>query len=202
MPFPIDQKMNIAIFASGAGSNAKQIIEFSLFSKKNTGRESPYRVALIVCNKPGAGVVNIGKESGIPVLMIDKEKFIHGSGYLDELKQAGIDFIVLAGFLWKLPAALIRAFPKKIINIHPALLPGYGGKGMYGRHVHEAVIANKEKESGITIHYVDEIYDHGQHILQVKCRVAETDTPESLAVKVHALEHRHFHPAIAFLTSL
>jgi phosphoribosylglycinamide formyltransferase 1 len=118
------------------------------------------------------------------------------------LKTAGIDFIVLAGFLWKIPVALIKAYPKKIINIHPALLPKYGGKGMYGHFVHEAVIANKEKESGISVHYVDEVYDNGQIILQATCMIDENDTPASLAKKVQALEHRHFPAAVDLLATL
>src|SRR4026209_2896885 len=158
----------IAIFASGAGSNAKNIIEY--LDKKNN---SSAKISLIVCNKPGAGVLNIAAHNNIPSIIIDKEKFFHGSGYVDELKAANIDFIVLAGFLWKIPSALIKSYHGKMINIHPALLPKYGGKGMYGRFVHEAVLANKEKESGITIHYVDEVYENGQIILQATCVVTD-----------------------------
>ena len=129
---------------------------------------------------------------GIPVLMIEKERFFRGDSYLPELREAGISFIVLAGFLWKIPDALIAAYPKKIINIHPALLPNYGGKGMYGMKVHEAVIAAGEKESGITIHYVNEHFDEGEAIFQAKCTIDQGETPESLAGKIHALEHRYF----------
>ncbi|HET6767141.1 MAG TPA: formyltransferase family protein, partial [Chitinophagaceae bacterium] len=132
----------IAIFASGAGSNAKNIIEYL-----NKADNSAVRVTLVVCNKPGAGVLTIAADNNIPSLIIDKERFFRGNGYTDELTAANIDFIVLAGFLWKIPPALIKAFHGKMINIHPALLPKYGGKGMYGRFVHEAVLANKEKES-------------------------------------------------------
>lgn len=189
----------IAIFSSGAGSNAKKIIDHLLSKEKNNFRPV---VSLIVCNKPEAGVLNIAAENNIPVLLIDKEKFFRGNAYIDELKAANIDFIVLAGFLWKLPEALIKAFRGKMINIHPALLPKYGGKGMYGNFVHEAVIANKEKESGITIHYVDEVYDHGQIILQATCLVSEDDTPETLAKKVQLLEHRHFPAAVSLLATL
>lgn len=178
----------IAIFASGTGSNAKKIIEYLA----NLPGDKAATVSLVVSNKPDAGVLKIADDNNIPTLVIDKEKFFRGNAYTDELKAAGIDFIVLAGFLWKIPLLLIKAFPKKIINIHPALLPKYGGKGMYGHHVHEAIIANKEKESGITIHYVDELYDHGEIILQAKCPVNESDTPDSLAKKVQALEHLHF----------
>lgn len=175
----------IAIFASGAGSNAQKIIDHF--------RQHTYiKVALIVCNKPGAGVLGIAEREKIPVLLIDKEIFFRGNSYVDELKAAGIQLIVLAGFLWKVPAALIKAFPNRIVNIHPALLPRYGGKGMYGMFVHSAVIAAKEKESGITVHLVDEIYDNGAIIFQASCTIDESDTPESLAQKIHALEHAHY----------
>ena len=184
--------LRIAIFASGTGSNAQQIINhFS--AAKNT------KIALVVCNKPGAGGLVIAQKAGIPSLLIEKERFFNSDGYLPELAQHKIDFIVLAGFLWKMPATLIQAYTKKIVNIHPALLPKYGGKGMYGSKVHEAVIAAVEKESGITIHYVDEIYDHGEIIFQAKCDVAENDTAESLAQKIHALEHINYSPVIADL---
>lgn len=176
---------NIAIFASGAGSNAQRIID-------HFRNSSSARIALIVCNKKKAGVLQIAEKENIPSLVIEKEKFFSGDGYLDELASVKIGFIVLAGFLWKIPEALIRAFPKRIINIHPALLPGYGGQGMYGKHVHEAVIDAREKESGITIHYVDEHYDNGDIILQVKCPVLDDDTPESLARRIHALEHANY----------
>ena len=177
--------IKVAIFASGAGSNAQKIIDHY----RNSSNVS---VALIVCNKPEAGVLAIAKKEGIPTLLIDKEPFFRGNAYVDELKAAGIQFIVLAGFLWKIPAALINAYPQKMINIHPALLPKYGGKGMYGRHVHEAVLAAGEIESGITIHYVDEQYDHGNTIFQATCPVYPSDTPEGLAKRVHELEHEHF----------
>jgi len=144
----------IAIFASGAGSNAANII-------RHFEHRTDLKIALIVCNKPGAGVLTIAENAGVPTLLIEKDRFAKGDAYLPELKAAGIDFIVLAGFLWKVPAALVAGYPKTIINIHPALLPKYGGKGMYGAKVHEAVIAAGEKESGITIHYVNEHYDEG-----------------------------------------
>ena len=176
---------HIAIFASGAGSNAQKIID-------HFRHHSLIRISLIVCNKPGAGVLAIAGKENIPSILIDKEKFFRGDAYVPELKERGISFIVLAGFLWKIPSALTKAFPGKIINIHPALLPKYGGKGMYGRFVHEAVIAAGDKESGITIHYVDEIYDHGKIIFQDKCIVLPTDTPDTLAQKIHELEHKNF----------
>ncbi len=175
----------IAIFASGTGSNTQKIIDF--FRNSQT-----VKIALIVCNKPGAGVLNIAKNENISSLLIEKDRFFNGDAYINELNRHNISFIVLAGFLWKIPPNLIMAFKGKIINIHPALLPSYGGKGMYGNRVHEAVIAAKEKESGISIHYVDEIYDHGATIFQVTCPVLETDTADSLAQRIHQLEHEYY----------
>jgi len=175
----------IAIFASGAGSNAQKIID--------RFRDHLYiKVSLVVCNKPGAGVLSIAQKEGIPFIVIEKERFFRNDAYIPVLKEHEIDFIVLAGFLWKIPTGLVKAFPHKIVNIHPALLPKYGGKGMYGQFVHEAVINSGDKESGITIHFVDEQYDHGAPIFQAKCPVVETDTPTSLAEKIHILEHLHF----------
>ena len=187
----------IAIFASGAGSNAGKLIEQALPSAE-TGNLN-YTVSLIVCNKPGAGVIDIAHRHKIETLILDKEKFFTGDGYVMELQGRGIEYIVLAGFLWKVPVSLIRAFPNKIINIHPALLPKYGGKGMYGDKVHEAVIAAGDKESGITIHYVDELYDHGKIIFQSKCLVDEKDTTQTLAQKIHLLEHTHYPQVITGL---
>lgn len=177
--------IHIAIFASGAGSNAQKIID-------HFAGHSHFKVGLIVCNKPGAGVLHIAAKHGIPTLLIEKERFFRGDAYLPELQKHHIDFVVLAGFLWKIPVALIGAYPQKIVNIHPALLPAYGGKGMYGHFVHEAVINNKETKSGITIHFVDEQYDHGQTIMQATCNITDADTPETLAQKIHQLEHAHF----------
>lgn len=175
----------IAVFASGAGTNAAQIID--------RFRQHPsIAVSLIVCNKPDAGVVKIAARENIPVLLLDKEKFFQTAVYIREFQEKEIDFIVLAGFLWKIPAAFIQQFPERIINIHPALLPKYGGKGMYGQHVHQVVLDNLEGESGITIHYVDEVYDHGQIVFQARCPVDATDTAMSLARKVAALEHAHY----------
>ncbi len=179
----------IAIFASGTGSNAKEIIEYFNHSKQGTRAAT---IALVVCNKPEAGVNTIAEKNNIPVLIIEKEKFFEGNGYVDELKEQGIDFIVLAGFLWKIPSSLLKAFHNRIINIHPALLPKYGGKGMYGQRVHQAVVDNKEKESGITIHYVDDVYDNGDIIFQINCPVMNDDTPESLAQRIQQLEHEHY----------
>jgi formyltetrahydrofolate-dependent phosphoribosylglycinamide formyltransferase len=193
LPTP-DSRMttNVAIFASGAGSNAQKIIDH--FRNSLT-----VRIALIACNKKKAGVIQIAEKENIPLLILEKEKFLSGDGYMDELASRKIGFIVLAGFLWKIPGALIRRFPKRIINIHPALLPAYGGQGMYGNYVHEAVIGAREKESGITIHYVDEHYDNGDIILQVKCAVLDGETPESLARRIHELEHANYAVVIDYL---
>ncbi len=188
----------IAIFASGKGSNAQRIIDHFNSSikmgigslNKNTEKNRA-KVVLIVCNNPNAGVLKIAEKESIPALIIDRKKF-YEDGYLDELKNYKIDLIVLAGFMWKVPNEIIRVYPNKIINIHPALLPKYGGKNMYGNFVHEAVLKAGEEESGITIHYVDEIYDHGKIIFQAKCQVDKTDTPETLAEKVHMLEHKYY----------
>lgn len=173
---------NIAVFASGAGSNAQQIIRYFKAS-------SLARVALVVCNKPKAGVLSIAENEGIPTLLIEKERFVNGDGYLPELQKAGIHFIALAGFLWKVPQPLIDAWPRRIVNIHPALLPKYGGHGMYGQYVHEAVLNAGEMESGITIHYVDEHYDNGDIIFQTGCPILDDDTPGELASRIHQLEH-------------
>jgi folate-dependent phosphoribosylglycinamide formyltransferase PurN len=198
--------IHMAIFASGAGSNAKKIIEY--FENKTT----PIKISLIVCNVPGAGVLEIAKSKGIPTLLINKTEFAT-TGYVESLHNADIHFIVLAGFLWKVPEVLVNAYKpgmkidstmvngktntaRGIINIHPALLPNYGGKGMYGARVHEAVVAAGEKETGITIHWVDANYDEGDIILQKKCQLDENDTPYTVAEKIHLLEHAHFAPTI------
>ena len=176
---------NLVIFASGAGSNARAIINY--FSGSDT-----VKVVLIVCNKPGAGVINIAKEYHIPVLMIEKDRFKTGDAYLPEIKKVRADLLILAGFLWKVPQKLIDAYRGRIINIHPALLPKYGGKGMYGQYVHESVLNAGEVESGISIYYVDEHYDNGDIIFQTACPILESDTPESLAERIHELEHIHY----------
>lgn len=175
----------IAIFASGTGSNAQKIINY--FNTNSTAK-----IELVVCNKEGAGVLDIAKKYTIDTLLIEKDKFFNTDIYIRELQKRGIRLIVLAGFLWKVPSLLINAYPNRIVNIHPALLPKYGGKGMYGNRVHETVIAAGDKESGITIHYVDELYDHGNIIFQATCKIDEKDTPGSLAQKIHLLEHQHY----------
>lgn len=175
----------IAIFASGAGSNALNIIRY--FKNHPT-----IAVVLVVCNKPDAGVLSVAATEHIEQLLIERERFFHGDAYLPELERAGVDFIVLAGFLWKVPSTLIRNYHNNIINIHPALLPLYGGKGMYGSFVHEAVIRAGDRQSGISIHFVDEQYDHGSTIFQSVCEVLPTDTPEALASRIHQLEYEHY----------
>ncbi len=176
----------LAIFASGTGSNTQQIINYF------KSIPSVATVSLIVCNKQGAGVLQIAKTEGIDSLLIDRQRFFNGDAYLQVLQEVKIDLILLAGFLWKIPLPLISAFPKRIINIHPALLPKYGGKGMYGNKVHEAVINSGAKKSGITVHYVDEHYDKGDIIFQATCDVLPGDTPEILAQRIHQLEHQHY----------
>ncbi len=180
---PQSQPKRLIIFASGAGSNAQKIIDHF--------RNTDVSVTQIVGNKADAGVVQIAKREGIPFLWIGKERFFRGDAYLPELDPKA-DLIVLAGFLWKVPPALTAAFPRRIVNIHPALLPKFGGKGMYGHHVHTAVLEAGELQSGITIHYVDDHYDNGDIIFQATCPVLPGDTPEALAQRVHMLEHRHY----------
>lgn len=182
---------SIVIFASGTGTNAAAIIDHF---KKN----GKARVALIVSNKADAGVLEIAKREEIPFLIIDKKTFKE-TLLAEQIGDCKPSLIVLAGFLWKIPETLIHAFPRKIINIHPALLPGYGGKGMYGHHVHHAVITAGEKESGITIHYVNEVYDEGSIIVQARCTVEENDIPSELAKRIHQLEHFYFPRTIEYL---
>jgi phosphoribosylglycinamide formyltransferase-1 len=177
--------INIAIFASGTGSNAQMIIDY--FKKSTIAK-----VKLVVCNKPQANVLKIADAENISSLVIEREKFFSGDSYLPELQNKGVDFIVLAGFLWKIPSSIIYVYPNRIINIHPALLPKFGGKNMYGNFVHEAVIKSGDKETGITIHYVDDKYDNGKIIFQQQCSIDENETAETLANKVHRLEHKNY----------
>jgi phosphoribosylglycinamide formyltransferase-1 len=188
--------IRLAIFASGQGTNAREIIQYFKEGKNGVlGR--PIEIALIVSNKPGAGVLDIAAASAIPSIIIEKEKFFRGSHYLEEFKILDISFIVLAGFLWKIPAELIAAYPDRILNIHPALLPAFGGRGMYGDAVHEAVVAAGSRESGITIHYVDEMYDHGRVFFQASFNLSPGETAASLAEKIHTLEHKYYPEQIA-----
>jgi phosphoribosylglycinamide formyltransferase 1 len=188
--------IRLAIFASGQGTNTREIIRyFHEAGHLVLGRR--VEISLIVCNKPGAGVMKIADQYKIPMLLVEKEKFFRGSHYLEEFVNRNISFIVLAGFLWKIPKELIRVFPDRILNIHPALLPAYGGKGMYGNAVFDAVVAARERESGISIHYVDELYDHGRIFFQVSFNLSPEETAESLAKKIHELEYRHYPEQIA-----
>lgn len=180
-----DNMKNLVIFASGAGSNTQKIIDYFKNSSLAT-------VTLIVCNKPEAGVLQIAGKENIPSLIISRHTFYETHDIAGRLSGIQADWIILAGFLWKIPEYLVSAFPRRIVNIHPALLPRHGGKGMYGMRVHEAVIASGEQESGITIHYVNERYDEGEMILQKTCSVSPGDTPESLAQKVHQLEYEWY----------
>ncbi len=177
--------VRIAIFGSGNGTNAQRITEY--FANK-----PEVEVATFVTNKKDAYISQRAKNLGVPCVYFSCNDFYETDSVLDYLKECGIDYVILAGFLWLVPQNLLTAFSRRIINIHPALLPKYGGKGMYGERVHEAVIAAGEKESGITIHFVDEHYDQGTTIFQATCQVAPTDTPDTLAQKIHKLEYEHF----------
>lgn len=176
---------NIAIFASGSGTNAENIIKY--FSNKNTAK-----VSLVLSNKRQAMVLKRAEANNIRTVFFEHKEFYVTGKVLRYLALYKIDFIVLAGFLWLVPESILDQFAGRIINIHPALLPLYGGKGMYGEAVHKAVLDNKDKESGITIHYLNKFYDKGDIIFQTKCKVDPTDTPASLAGKVHALEYLHY----------
>ena len=178
----------LSIFVSGNGTNLQRIAEYFADNKD-------VEIANVVCNNPNAYSIERAKKLGIPLRMITRQDF-KSEAFVEELQSLGIDLIVLAGFLWKVPEALIKAFPKRIVNIHPALLPKYGGKGFYGEHVHEAVVAAKEAQSGITVHYVNELYDSGEIILQARVSLDENETPDSLAVKIHQLEQAYFPVAI------
>jgi len=175
----------IAIFASGNGSNAQRIIEH--FNDHPT-----IRVTLLLCNNPDAYVLERARNLHIPTVVFTRADLNHSQYLLDILTVQGIDFLVLAGFLWLVPDYLLKAYPFRIINIHPALLPKFGGKGMYGMRVHKSVIEAGDSESGISIHYVNAAYDEGQIIFQAKCPVEKGDTAESLAKKIHELEYRHY----------
>ena len=174
----------LAIFASGEGTNTQHLIDYF--------KGSDVSIALIVCNNANANVLKRAQNSNIPTVLTNKEEFYGGDVLVNRLKDEKIDLIVCAGFLWKIPNNILKAYPNKIVNIHPALLPKFGGKGMYGLNVHKAVIDSKEKESGITIHYLNEHYDEGKIILQKKCEVTINETPESLAQKVQMLEHEWY----------
>ncbi|HXJ98785.1 MAG TPA: phosphoribosylglycinamide formyltransferase [Gelidibacter sp.] len=175
----------IVVFASGSGTNAENLIKY--FNESPIGS-----VVLVLTNNPQAKVLDRCKILKVSALSFNRIAIYERQDVLDILKAAQPDLIVLAGFLWKFPENILHQFPNKVINIHPALLPKYGGKGMYGNFVHEAVVANKEVETGITIHYVNEHYDEGAVIFQAKCDVTPSDTSETVASKIHELEMEHF----------
>ncbi len=185
-------KKQIAIFASGSGTNAEKIVEYFLENKQ-------VEVTLILTNNSTAGVIERAKRLQIPVVLFDKKLFVDSLKIVQLLQNQKIDLVVLAGFMMLVPQSMVRAFPDKIINIHPALLPKFGGKGMYGHHVHEAVVAAGETESGITIHYVNEHYDDGAIIFQASCSILPTDNANDVASRVHVLEHHHYPTVIARL---
>ena len=175
----------IAILASGSGSNAENIANYF--------KGSDYaEVSFIIANNPDAYVIERAKRLDIEYAVVTKAQFMEADSIIDMLKERDIDFVVLAGFLLLVPAKLIQAYPGRIVNIHPALLPKHGGKGMYGDRVHKAVVESGDTESGITIHLLDEQYDKGTTFFQAKCPVLPTDTPDDVATKVHALEYEHF----------
>ena len=177
-------KLKLAIFASGNGSNAEEIIKHLL---TNTAIE----VSRIYTNNKDAYVIERGKKFDVSSVIFNKSEFL-SEEFADKLQSENYGLIILAGFMWLVRPAIVSSYKNKIVNIHPALLPAYGGKGMYGDNVHKAVIANQEKKSGITIHYVNENYDEGDIIFQAECPVLSTDTPNSLAERIHELEHRHY----------
>jgi len=178
-------KKSIAIFASGSGTNAEEII-------RHFKNHEHIHVALILSNNPDAYVLTRAKNHQIPVLVFDRNSFYKEAIVDEALVNNGIDFIVLAGFMWLMPERIVKKYSDKMVNIHPALLPAYGGKGMYGMHVHEAVVKNRETQSGITIHLVNEEYDKGKILFQATCPVESTDTAEDVAGKVHALEYTNY----------
>lgn len=175
----------IAIFASGSGTNAENIINYF-------ADNADVKISLILSNKEDAYVIQRAVNHKVEWTVFNRDQFYNTDYVLKLLADNQIDIIILAGFLWLVPNSLIQAYPNKIINIHPALLPKYGGKGMYGMKVHEAIIKNGEKESGITIHFVNDKYDDGEIIAQVKCKIEPDETPKSLANKIHLLEYEHF----------
>lgn len=179
------QMKRIVIFASGSGTNAENLITY--FQERDTGS-----VIQVLTNNPHAKVLDRCKTLKVSALSFNRIAFSQSKDVLEILKASQPDVIVLAGFLWKFPDFILHEFPNKVINIHPALLPKFGGKGMYGNFVHDAVVANKETETGISIHYVNEHYDEGAIIFQAKCDVNPSDTAETVAAKIHELEMEHF----------
>jgi phosphoribosylglycinamide formyltransferase-1 len=192
------ERGNLAIFASGSGTNAENIIQnFSQASGNGVSSSHPPKPALILSNNPRAGVFERAKRLSVPAYAFSNATFAEGNAVLHILSEYKISFIALAGFMNKITAPLLKAFPNRILNIHPALLPRFGGKGMYGHHVHEAVLAAGENQSGITIHFINERYDEGDILFQASCPVLPDDTPDTLATRIHALEHAHYPRIIA-----
>ncbi len=181
----MNEPIRLAILGSGNGTNAQQISEY--FADR-----TDVEVCCIIYNKRDAYIAQRAKNLGIEARYFGRKDFYETSAVLDYLHEKKADWVILAGFLWLVPENMLDAYPNRIINIHPALLPNYGGKGMYGHHVHEAVVAAHEKESGITIHIVDHNYDRGTTLFQARCRVTPDDTPDTLAAKIHLLEKEHF----------
>lgn len=184
------KKSRIAIFASGSGTNAEEIFKYF---QQHPSTE----IVLLLSNNPQAYALERARKYHVPAKVFNREQFKNSTVVLDWLKEANVTHIVLAGFLWLMPEYLVKAYPGRIINIHPALLPKFGGKGMYGMKVHEAVKLSGEKESGITIHEVNEVYDDGRVIFQCSCMIDINDTPEQIANKIHALEYAHYPRVIA-----
>lgn len=178
----------LAIFVSGSGTNMERI-------GQHFSQHPKIQASLVVCSDPRAAAISRAEKLGIETVVIDKNDFRQGDKLLKLLQEKQIDWLILAGFLWLIPAELVAAFPNRIVNIHPALLPAYGGKGMYGERVHQAVIQNQEKQSGITIHYVNNNYDEGNIVFQQSLTIATNETPESLAQRIHQLEHA-FYPEV------
>jgi phosphoribosylglycinamide formyltransferase-1 len=178
-------KKRVAVFASGNGTNAEKIFDYF---KDNAQIE----VALLLSNKASAGVLEKAKRYRIPSLVFNRAEFYDSDVVLQQLQAKRIDLVVLAGFMWLVPEQLVKAFPDKIVNIHPALLPKFGGKGMYGMHVHEAVRAANENETGITIHFVNQHYDEGSIISQFACSIEPNDSALEIAKKVQLLEHENY----------
>jgi len=179
------KQFRIAIFASGSGTNAEEILKYFQQHKS-------IEVVMLLSNNPSAYALERAKKYDVPGTVFTRSQFRETEEVLNLIKKNNVTHLVLAGFMWLVPDNLVKAFPGRIINIHPALLPKFGGKGMYGMHVHEAVKAAGEKETGITIHEVNERYDEGKILFQANCAVAPTDTPEEIANKVHSLEHQHY----------
>jgi phosphoribosylglycinamide formyltransferase-1 len=187
----MSKEWRLAVFASGSGTNAENLI-------KHFNKTFDKRVVMVLSNNPEAYVLKRAEHLGVSSVVFTRQELREGK-VLQQLLENDIDFVVLAGFLWLVPGNIIDAYRNRIVNIHPALLPKYGGKGMYGHHVHEAVLAQGERESGITIHYVNEKYDSGDIIFQARCPVLAGDTPDTLQQRVHALEYMHFPRVVEIL---